>query len=61
MTGFWDSNQSSENSLPKAHRPSSEEDFFSDQEEMGGVTNRALGPGGPPLTLVTLENSTLIL
>lgn len=36
MTGFWDSNQSSENSLPKAHRPSSEDDFFSDH---GARTN----------------------
>ena len=36
MTGFWDSNHSSENSLPKAHRPSSEDDFFSDH---GARTN----------------------
>ena len=36
ITGFWDSNQSSENSLSKAHRPSSEDDFFSDH---GAKTN----------------------
>ena len=36
ITGFWDSNQSSENSLQKAHRPSSEDDVFS---EHGAKTN----------------------
>ena len=36
MTGFWDSNQDSVNSLPKAHRPSSEDYFFSDH---GARTN----------------------